>query len=265
MQPQLRTIIARIEHAEVSQLLESVFTDLNRLLGYLQQVKTAARVGDSADAALFLLGIVRSEAFAAASRMDFQCEGQSLAVELSEELERTGFAIRHELRTVFERILAGVDATDEADETGRRIRDAHDLLHNCFQQSTIALARVFEPELDGSILFDDIRVKRDTSVLLYEDLDALLRSAGHAEKHGDPLSLSLFSERLEHFRSGSMQYLMQKDSETCVSFIEDFRVSRFSGGARFFLRRFSCYLELLLNHVSMRAVLANATPKFAAA
>jgi hypothetical protein len=264
LQPQLRTIIERIEPDEVSQLLESVFTDLNRLLGYLKQVKTAARIGDSADAALFLLGVVRSEAFAAASSLDFQCASLNLSDELSEELERMGFAIRHELRTVFERILEGVDATDEMQDVGQRLTDAHDLLRNCFQQSTIALARVFEPELDGPTLFDDIRVKRDTSVLLYEDLGALLRSAGHAEKHGDPVSLSLFSERLDHFRSGSMQYLMRKDSETCVKFIEDFRVSRFSGSARFFLRRFACYLELLLNHVSMRSVLANATPKLAA-
>ena len=264
MQPQLRTIIERIEPFEVSQHLERVFTDLNRLLGYLKQVKTAACIGDSADAALFLLGVVRSEALAAAGGMDFQSASLDLPDDLSEELERMDFAIRHELRTVFERILEGVDATGAMQEVGQRITDAHDLLHNCFQQAVIALARVFEPGLDGPTLFDDIRVKRDTSVLLYEDLGALLRSTVHAERRGDPVALSLFSERLDHFRAGSMQYLMQKDSETCVRFIEDFRVSRFSGSARFFLRRFSCYLELLLNHVSMRAVLSNATPKLAA-
>ena len=264
MQPQLRTIIERIESAEVSQLLESVFTDLNRLLGYLKQVKSAARIGDSADAALFLLGVVRSEALAAIGCIDFQCASLLLPEELSEELERTSFAIRHELRTAFERILKDVDSTTDMEEVVSRITDAHDLLHNCFQQSTITLARVFESELDGPVLFDDIRVKRDTSVMLYEDLGALVRSAGHADRRGDQVSLSLFSERLDHFRSGSMQYLMQKDLETCVSFIEDFRVSRFSGGARFFLRRFSCYLELLLKHVSMRSVLAGATPKLAA-
>jgi hypothetical protein len=264
LQSQLRTIVARIESAEVSHLLGSVFTDLNRLLGYLKQVKTAARIGDSADAALFLLDVVRSESLAATSFVDFQCASLLLPVDLSEELERTSFAIRHELRTVFDRMLTGVNSTTDIAEADSRLTDAHDLLSNCFQQSTIALARVLEPELDGSVLFDDIRVKRETSVLLYEDLGALLRSASHAQRRGDPVSLSLFSERLDHFRSGSMEYLMQKDSETCVRFIEDFRVSRFSGGARFFLRRFSCYLEILLNHVSMRSALMGAMPKLAA-
>lgn len=264
MQSQLRTIVATIEASEVSDLLERVFTDLNRLLGYLKQVKTAARIGDSADAALFLLGVVRTEGLAAASYIDFQSASLHLHDDLSDELERTSFAIRHELRTVFDRTLKDVDATAGMSEAGQRLTDAHDLLRNCFQQSTTALARVFEPELDGPLLFDDIRVKRDTSVLLYEDLGALLRSAGHAERRGDQVSLSLFSERLDHFRSGSMQYLMQKDSETCVRFIEDFRVTRFGGGTRSFLRPFSCYLEILLKHVSMRSVLANATPRLAA-
>ncbi|MBC7933040.1 MAG: hypothetical protein H7Z38_20960 [Rubrivivax sp.] len=264
MQSQLRTIVARIEPSEVSDLLESVFTDLNRLLGYLKQVKTAARIGDSADAALFLLGVVRTEALAAASYIDFQGASLHLHDDLSDELERTSFAVRHELKTVFDRILKDVDATAGMSEASQRLTDAHDLLRNCFQQSTTALARVFEPELDAPLLFDDIRVKRDTSVLLYEDLGALLRSAGHAERRGDQVSLSVFSERLDHFRSGSMQYLMQKDSETCVRFIEDFRVTRFGGSTRSFLRPFSCYLEILLNHVSMRSVLANATPRLAA-
>lgn len=264
MQPQLRTIIARIEHAEASVLLESVFTDLNRLLGYLRQVKTAARIGDSADAALFLLSVVRSEALAAAAGIDSQCAGLCLPIDLSEELERTSFAISHELRTAFDRTLKDVDAASGMAEAGQRITDAHDLLRNCFQQSTIAVARVFEPALDDSVLFDDIRVKRDTSALLYEDLGALLRSASHAESRCDQVSLSLFSERLDYFRSASMQYLMQKDTETCVSFIEDFQVSRLSGGARFFLRRFTCYLELLLNHVSMRSVLTGTASQLAA-
>lgn len=264
MQHQLSTIVTGIESAEVSNLLGSVFTDLNRLLGYLKQVRTAARIGECADAALFLLDVVRSEALAATGCIDFQCASLHLPAELSEELERMSFAVRHELRTVFDRTLSDVNSTTDMAEAEARLTDAHDLLHNCFQQTTIALARVFDPELDGATLFNELRVKRDTSVMLYEDLGALLRSVSHAEKNGDQVSLSLFSERLDHFRSGSMQYLMQKDCEACVRFIEDFRVSGFTGSARFFLRRFACYLEILLNHVSMRSVLAGAMPKLAA-
>jgi hypothetical protein len=144
------------------------------------------------------------------------------------------------------------------------LKEAHDLLRNCFQQSTISLARVFEPQLDGAQLFNDLRAKRDSSLRLYEDLGALLRSARHALWRGDQSSLSLFAERLEDFSSGSIEYLMQKDRDACACFIEDFKTAQRFGGARSFLHRFSCYLELLLKHVGMRSVLAEAAQEIAA-
>lgn len=256
MQPQLRAIVAGIENREVSELLGGVFSDLNRLLGYLDGVGAAVHLDKPTDEALFLLDVIRSEGLATACGLDSGCAGLELSGDLSEELERTGFALRHEFRAVFERILPGLEGVGDQAEAHSRLKEAHDLLRNCFQQSTITLARVFEPGLDGAQLFKDIRVKRDNSLMLYEDLSALLRSARHALWRGDPASQWLFAERLEDFREGSMQYLMQKDCDACLSFIEDFNAAQRFGSARFFLHRFSCYLELLLKHVGMRSVLA---------
>ncbi|PYT02067.1 MAG: hypothetical protein DMF65_07575 [Acidobacteria bacterium] len=264
MQPQLRDIIERVEPAEIRELLSGVFSDLNRLSGYLDRVKAVIRLGEATDEALFIMDIVRSEGLAAAAGLDFQCERLGLCGELSEELERTSFAVRHELRTVFERVLPGPCSDMGEEELRSRLADAHDLLRNCFQQSTIALARVFEPGLDGARLFEDIRVKRDNSLRLYEDLSALLRSARHALWRGDAASQWLFAERLEDFRGGSMQYLMEKDRDACAAFTEEFKAARRFGGARFFLHRFSCYLELLLKHVGMRSVLAETSQELAA-
>ena len=264
MQPQLRDIIERVEHEEIRDLLDGVFSDLNRLSGYLDRVKAVVRLDDATDEALFILEIVRSEGLAAAGGLDFQRERLGLCDELSEELERTSFAMRHELRTVFERVLPGPSSDMGDEELRSRLADTHDLLRNCFQQSTVSLARVFRRDLDAADIFEDIRVKRDNSLRLYEDLGALLRSARHAERSGDAASLTLFSERLEHFRSESVQYLMQKDSETCLRFVEDSRAIRNTDGARFFLGRFSCYLEILLKHVSMRSVLKEAPMSLAA-
>ena len=61
-----------------------------------------------------------------------------------------------------------------------------------------------------------------------------------------------------------MPHLMQKDCDACLGFIEDFDAARRYGGMNFFLHRFSCYLELLLKHVSMRSVLAEASQELAA-
>jgi hypothetical protein len=253
----IQTIVEGIACARVRELMRGVFSDLNRLVGYVEQLKSVINSGGGASEALFLLEALRAEALAAASGLDSECEVGGLTPELSEELERTGFAVRHELRAVFGRVTAGFDALEDDAEACERLREAHDLLRNCFQQSTVSLARVFRPSFDGAEVFEDLRVKRENSRRLYEDLDALLRSAQNAERRTDRISLTLFNARLEHFRCDSMRHLMQKDTEACERFAEDFRALPAHGEApRFFLHRFSCYLEILIKHVGMRSVLS---------
>jgi hypothetical protein len=264
LQPHLRAIIQSIEPTQVREHLREVFSDLNRLLGYADRLKAALRLGDSDGEALFILDVVRSESLAAASGMDFLCEQAELPADLAEELGRAGFAIRHEVRTVFGRILQAAPLAADGTDTHSRLADAQDILRNCFQQSAVSLARLFRPALDAADLFDDIRVKRDNSLRLYEDLNALLRSARHAERCAGADALSVFSERLEDFRSVSMCHLMQKDVETCQRFVEDFRAGEGRENARFFLRRFTCYLEILLKHVGQRSVLSNQPTSMAA-
>jgi hypothetical protein len=261
----LLTIVETVEPARARGLMENVFDDLNRLLGYVEQLKAVLDSAEGITHALLLLEALRAEALATAYGLDSECEAGHLPSDLSEELERTGFAVRHELRAVFGRVVVGVEHLEDASEARSRLAEAHDLLRNCFQQSTIALAQLLRPSFDGADIFEDLRVKRENSRRLYEDLDALLRSARSAERRTDRLSLTLFNARLEHFRCDSMRHLMKKDTETCLSFVEDFRALPVQGEApRFFLHRFSCYLEILVKHVSMRSVLSKDSHALAA-
>jgi hypothetical protein len=257
MQPQLRDIVEGIHPAETREFVRGVFEDLGRLLGYLDGLKPLFGAGGAAGDAHFIFEVVRCEALAASGGLDYFCACLDTPTDLSEELERTSFAVRHELRAAFERILPGArDALDAADARSR-LADAHDLLRNCFEQSTVSLARAFRPGVDAADIFEDIRAKRDNSLRLYEDLEALLRSARHAEWHEGGGSLLLFSERLELFRSESMLHLMQKDRETCQGFVDGLASLRDRRGLRLYLHRFSCYLEILLKHVGQRSVLAD--------
>lgn len=265
MHPRLESIVEAIDSAELRETMRAAFSDLNRLLGYAEQLKAAGDAGGDAAGPLFLLEALRAEALAAASALDYEVGCGRLPAAISEEFERTSFAVRHELRAIFGRLLAGVETLGDASEVRARLADAHDLLRNCFQQSTAALACLLRPSFDAADVFDDLRAKRENSRRLYEDLNALLNSARNAERRADRLSLTLFSARLEHFRCDSMRHLMQKDTETCERFVEDFRTLR--GGAespRFFLHRFSCYLEILVKHVGMRSVLAREATALAA-
>lgn len=264
MQPQLKQIVQTVEPAATREFVAGVFEDLRRLLGYLDGLKPLTREGGGAEEVNFIFEVVRCEALAAAGGLDYFCACLEAPDAFSEELERTGFAVRHELRTVFERILpAALDAADPS-EARARLADAHDLLRNCFEQSTVSLARVFRPGVDAAELFDDLRAKRDDSLRLYEDLDALLRGARHAEWHEGAEAFAVFHERLDHFRAGSMRHLMQKDRETCDEFAEGFAPPRARRARLLLLHRFSCYLEILLKHVSQRSVLSDAALSAAA-
>jgi hypothetical protein len=263
MQPQLRAIIESLEPAETREFVAGVFNDLNRLLGYLDSVKAIVRSGAAADEAHFIFEAVRCEALAATGGLDYFCACLETPTELSEELERMSFAVRHELRAVFERILPGAHEAEVTDALSR-LTDAHDLLRNCFEQSTVSLARLFRQGVDAAELFEDIRARRDDSLRLYEDLQALLRSARYAEWHEGSEAIALFSRRLELFTNESMRHLMEKDRETCQSFIVVMPAVRTRKAARLHLHRFSCYLEILLKHVGMRSVLAEATLSAAA-
>lgn len=258
MQPQLLSILNSIEHGATRGFVRGVFEDLRRLLGYLDGVREAVGPGGAAEQAHFIFEAVRCEALATAGGLDYFCACQGAPDELSEELERVSFAVRHELRAVFERLLPAAQVAAQAEEARTLLAEAHDLLRNCFEQSTVSLARTFRAGVDAADLFEDIRAKRDNSLRLYEDLGALLRSARYAEWHDGAEALVNFSERLELFRAGSLRHLMQKDRETCQNFVEGLTLPLLSNrrSLRLYLHRFTCYLEILLKHVSMRSVLA---------
>ncbi len=263
MQPQLRDILETVEPAEAREFARGVFEDLRRLLGYLDSVRSLAGAGAAADDAHFIFEALRCEALAAAGGLDYFCACQPAPTELSEELERMSFALRHELKSVFGRLLPAAHAAAPG-EAAPHLKEAHDVLRNCFEQSTVSLARLYRPDVDAADLFEDIRARRDNSLRLYEDLEALLRGARYAEWYEDPEAIVLFSTRLEIFREGSMQHLMEKDRETCEGFIDGLGAAHTRRAARLHLHRFACYLEILLKHVSMRSVLADAAMTAAA-
>ena len=264
MQPQLLSIVESIEQAGTRECVRGVFADFGRLIGYLDNAKAAVGAGGAPDEAHFIFEVVRCEAMATAGGLDYFCACLAAPTELSEELERTSFAVRHELRAAFERLLPAARAAGDAREARALLADAHDLLRNCFEQSTVSLARAFRAGVDAADLFEDLRAKRDNSLRLYEDLEALLRSARHAEWQQGAEALINFSERLELFRGESLRHLMQKDQETCQGFIDGLALLRDRRSLRLFLHRFTCYLEILLKHVGQRSVLSDLSMSAAA-
>jgi hypothetical protein len=179
--------------------------------------------------------------------------------ELIEILDGSAFALNHDLQRAFE-IEARAHISDESARLvmGQLYR-AHDILTNCLQQSTIALAMVFNRDLVGTRLFNNSDIRYRQSLQLCNDLTELIRLVDASEDKSAEFALTILEDGIENFRSQSMEYLMYSDWPQFESFCEKLvQPSTPSMELERVLHQFRCYLETLLGQVKMRAVLADA-------
>ncbi|MGH9902950.1 MAG: hypothetical protein ACRD68_14175 [Pyrinomonadaceae bacterium] len=254
----LSALIERLGEDEARQTIERVFDDLVRLLGYLSLVESELSREGSLQDAPQIFTLVEGEAYALLNFIETQAlQAEGLGARAADVLDATSYAIRLELKRVSESDLEGLCDARQQSLVRAAVEHAHGVLCNCFQQSVIALARVFDPTLDGAQLFDDFQIRFRQSLTLYEDLRALGREVRRAETEADSYPVEHLMERLDDFRDGSMRYLMFKDWEGYERFVEKVRDAGGAAARAAVLHRLGCYLETLIGHVRMRAVLAD--------
>lgn len=253
MLPQLRALAESAHPAPARRVAVQAFSDLTRLLGYLDAVDSAGTNGEDVGP---LLSIIQGEALSLGDFLDAARAGEQPDRPLAEALESAAFAIRHELRRVFDRELRPAATAAGGDVARHADADTTEVLRNCFQQAVVIVAHALDPGVSDVSLFGDIELRRERSQLLYEDLSALLRLVRHTEQHYSPQALSLFVVRLHDFRQRGMRYLMSKDWVVIENFAARVSSQRSERAVKTFLHQFGSYLEILLGHVRMRAVLA---------
>jgi len=260
---QIDRLVTQIGSLQERQLIGAVFQDLLRLLECLSLIESHLRQVDAAAETFALFQIIHDEARVL---VEFIREDGLNCVARNEDLVDTldgiSFAVNHDLQRVFETAPQGQSdsATHKSHHVvlGKLYR-AHDILTNCLQQSTITLAMMFDPELEGTKLFNNSDMRYRQSLQLCQDLSTLIELVDTAEK--DDASLPRLVAGLEKFRSESMECLMYSDWPQFESFSERVKV-RVTPAADVepVLHQFRCYLETLLGQVRMRAVLANVFP-----
>jgi hypothetical protein len=249
--PQLRALTQAARPAALRHFVGQTFEDLTRLLGYLDAVDAANTSGDDPGPLFY---IIHGEGLSLCDYIEAH-QPEFAGAPLGEALESAAFAIRHELRRVFERELSRADG-GEGDARRARAGDAAEVLRNCFQQAAVIVAHALDTAVSDVTLFGDIQARREKSQRLCEDLDALLRLIRHIEREYSQQAFTLFTMRLQDFRLRSMRYLMQKDWAMVENFAAQVPSLRTERAVKVFLHQFGSYLELLLSHVRMRAVLA---------
>jgi hypothetical protein len=182
---------------------------------------------------------------------------EGLEASISDVLDGTNYALAMELRKVYSRELTGLSALRHPPSLYSKVETAHGILRDSFQQSVVVLAQLFEPTLDGALLFRAYQTKKEQSLKLRHELWTLLKLIQQAERERDQHPIVRLLERLVVFQEGSLRYLMYKDWEACERFIEEVGAARGAVELAPVLHRFAAFIETLFSQVSMRAVLAD--------
>lgn len=248
----------KIPSGKLALLALRIFSEISALLGRLRIVEDLLRGDQPLKPALVIFSLVREDA---CELVEF-IESRGLKMSgidhtLLETLDATNYAMTMEMRKAFEHELVGVASTRHPPAIYAKVENAHGLLRDCFQQSTVALAEALDPSLDASALFDRFQTKKQQSLMLREDLWKILQAVKKAEEERDHLRLGPLLDQLESFRGGSLRYLMYKDWEAFERFVEEVAIARGLAELAPVLHRFSTYLEALFGQVNMRAILAD--------
>ena len=235
-----------------------IFSSLTRLLERLRFIAAHLRRDQSLKQTLPVFALIREEARALVNFIEMRAlRTEDLDGGVFDALDSACYALSMEMRKVFAHELVGLSALRPAPDIYAKVENAHGLLRDCFQQSTVALAQIFDPALDGARLFDTFQTKLEQSLALRRDLWIVLQLVRRAERERERQPVSALLERLDSFREGSLRYLMFKDWEAYERFVEEVAIARGAVELTPVLHRFGTYLETLSGQINMRAVLAD--------
>ena len=255
---ELSAIAEKITPEALGADFHGVFAALTRQLEYLNFIETTLKGGRTLKPLLPVFTLVSRESFELLEHIEKRALKYPHAEKwILEALDGTAYAVRMELRKAFDHELAGVRGERQPHYVYAKFENAHGLLRNCFQQSIVSLAQLFEPELEGTQLFEFFQTKLDESLSLRRELWKLLRAVRHAVEDRAEAKLPNLLEQLGSFREHSLRFLMYKDREAFERFCEEVETANGKPELTHVLHRFEAYLETLLSQVNMRAVLAD--------
>ena len=262
LRDEIRLALSQIESPKIHLLVETCFELIVVVFGRLALIESNLRKLDSLLESLSIFDVLQYEIRNFVQFLETEAlTNEELDAKLSETLDGICYGISHDIKRIFERELSGDIRSQTTPIVYGKIVHSHGLLTNCFQQSLITLLQLFNHSVDPLRIFNDFEERVRQSLILCNDLAALLRAVRTAEHQPTPESLNQLVQSVLNFRDNSMHYLMYRDwrgferlAIALIAAIEG------NSDAKDLLHQFSCFLELLYGHVKMRAVLKGMFP-----
>jgi hypothetical protein len=248
-------LIRKIENPTERKHAAKVFLEFFRLLHYLDYADPT-RADDELKNTILVFALITSETRLLLGYLERRVlktlNPQSPLYELYDSFV---YCIPLELKKVINTELLDISVARQSDNVRARVENSHGILKDCFQQSVVQLAQVFEPGLAGRDLFPDFTAKLEQSVQLRDGLAWLIKAVREFQARREDEATVRLKEAISRFYDTSMKFLMYRDwSGFELFFIEILKCTSLPA-LLLISHRFETFLMTLYREVQKRAIL----------
>ena len=252
----VRAIIRGIPDAVERRQAAKVFLELFRLLHYLEYTDPQRLAEEQLRETILPFALVVSETRLLLSYIERRVmKGKDAGLPLYQVYDSFVYCVPLELKKVVNTELTDISVTRQAENVRTRVENSHGILKDCYQQSIVQLAQVFDPEVDGARIFPDFSARRDQSVALREGLVHVVRALHEFQEQKDAPAANRMKDCISAFYDYNIKYLMYRDwSGFELFYIEILKCGSLQGLQQI-AHRFETFLVTLLREVQKRSLL----------
>jgi hypothetical protein len=254
--PAIAATIHGIDDPVQRKQAAKVFLEFFRLLHYLEYADPAKAEEDALKNTILLFSLVTSETRLLLAYLERRVlKGMVTDSTLYQLYDSYVYCLPFELKKVINTELLDISVARQPDIVRARVENSHGILRDCFQQSVVQLAQVFDPTLPGSSIFGDFKAKLEQSVQLRDSLAHLIRAVRDFQSTRDEASGIRMKEEISVFYDNRMKDLMYRDwSGFELFFIEILKCTSLSALLQIG-HRFETFLMTLYREVQKRSIL----------
>ncbi len=248
----IRTISQGLERRQAAK----VFLELFRLLHYLEYADPAYLDDDSLRNSILIFALITSETRLLLGYLERRVlKNLDPDTPLHQIYDSFVYCLPFELKKVIHTELLDISVAQQAEHIRARVENSHGILKDCFQQSVVQLAQVFDGAIEGQHIFPDFMAKLEQSIALREALARLIRAVRGFEKKKDVPTATSMKDEISRFYDSNMKYLMYRDwSGFELFFIEILKCTSVAPLLQI-SHRFETFLMTLFREVQKRSIL----------
>jgi hypothetical protein len=253
----IAALIRRIESPAERKHAAKVFLEFFRLLHYLDYADPT-RADEELKNTILVFSLITSETRLLLGHLERRVlrslDPQSPLYELYDSFV---YCVPLELKKVINTELLDISVARQSDNVRARVENSHGILKDCFQQSVVQLAQVFDPGVGGRDIFPDFTAKLEQSVQLRDGLARLIKAVRRFQARKEDAASVRLKEEISRFYDTHMKYLMYRDwSGFELFFIEILKCTSLPA-LLLISHRFETFLMTLYREVQKRAILQN--------